>query len=112
MIIRSIKFTLRLCLVPATDTLRISRMTSVLNLGGLNYQNGNPVRLGIEANRNDITELRKVIDALTADVTSLKTRLTTAEKDVATARSDAAEAKGTVVAAVTATAAATKSSHA
>jgi len=99
-----------MCSVPATDTLGTSRMTSVLNLGGLNYQNGNPVRLGIEANRNDITELRKVIDALTADVTSLKTRLATAEKDVAAARSDAAEAKGTVVAAVSA--ASTKSSHA
>jgi len=99
-----------LCLVPATDTLRTSRMTSVLNLGGLNYQNGNPVRLGIEANRNDITELRKIIDTLAADVTSLKTRLATAEKDVATARTEAAEAKGTVVAAVTA--ASTKSSHA
>ena len=72
-------------------------MTSVLNGGGLNYQNGNPVRLGIEANRNEIGELRKVVEALILDLGSVKTRLATAEKDVAAARAEAAEAKASAV---------------
>lgn len=71
-------------------------MTSVLNGGGLNYQNGNPVRLGIEANRNEIGELRKVVEALTLDLGSVKARLATAEKEVAAARTEAAEAKAAV----------------
>jgi hypothetical protein len=74
-------------------------MTSVLNLGGLNFQNGNPVRLGIEANRTDINELRKVVDALIADVGTLKTRLATAEKEVVAAKAEAQEAKGAIAAA-------------
>jgi hypothetical protein len=68
-------------------------MTSVLNGGGLNYQNGNPVRLGIEANRTEIGELRKVVEALTLDLGSVKARLATAEKEVAAASAAAAEAK-------------------
>jgi hypothetical protein len=68
-------------------------MTSVLNGGGLNYQNGNPVRLGIEANRTEIGELRKVVEALTLDLGSVKARLATAEKEVAAARAEASEAK-------------------
>ena len=72
-------------------------MTSVLNGGGLNYQNGNPVRLGIEAKRNEIGELRKVVEALILDLGSVKTRLATAEKDVAAARAEAAEAKASAV---------------
>jgi hypothetical protein len=68
-------------------------MTSVLNGGGLNYQNGNPVRLGIEANRTEIGELRKVVEALTLDLGSVKARLATAEKEVAAARVEASEAK-------------------
>jgi len=79
-------------------------MTSVLNAGGLNYQNGNPVRLGIEANRTEITELRKVVDALTAEVGVVKARLAIAEKDAAVAKATAAEAKTAIAtAAVTAT---------
>lgn len=83
-------------MVPARNTLGTSRMTSVLNGGGLNYQNGNPVRLGIEANRTEIGELRKVVEALALDLGSVKTRLATAEKDVAAARAEAAEAKATI----------------
>ena len=66
-------------------------MTSVLNGGGLNYQNGNPVRLGIEANRTEISELRKVVEVLTADLAVVKARLTATEK-VATEAKAAAEA--------------------
>jgi cell division septum initiation protein DivIVA len=78
-------------------------MTSVLNAGGLNYQNGNPVRLGIEANRNEITDLRKVVDGLTAEVAVIKARLAIAEKEVAAAKASAAEAKTAIAtAAVTA----------
>jgi hypothetical protein len=73
-------------------------MTSVLNGGGLNYQNGNPVRLGIEANRTEIGELRKVVEALTLDLGSVKARLATAEKEVAAARAEAGEAKAAIVA--------------
>ena len=74
-------------------------MTSVLNGGGLNYQNGNPVRLGIEANRTEISELRKVVEALRVDLGTVKTRLATAEKDVAAAWAAATEAKATIAAA-------------
>ena len=74
-------------------------MTSVLNGGGLNYQNGNPVRLGIEANRNEISELRKVVEALNADLSTVKSRLATAEKEVALASAVANEAKATIAAA-------------
>jgi predicted nucleic acid-binding Zn-ribbon protein len=75
-------------------------MTSVLNAGGLNYQNGNPVRLGIEANRTEIGELRKVVEALRVDLETVKTRLFTAEKEVTAARAEASEAKATLAAAV------------
>jgi type IV secretory pathway VirB4 component len=88
-----------LCSDPAFNTLGISRMTSVLNAGGLNYQNGNPVRLGIEANRNEIGELRKVVEALTVDLGVVKARLAIAEKDATAAKASAAEAKATIAAA-------------
>ena len=68
-------------------------MTSVLNAGGLNYQNGNPVRLGIEANRNEISELRKVVEGLSTEISIVKSRLATAERSVAEAKAAAAEAK-------------------
>ena len=84
----------------ANNRLGQSRMTSVLFNAGLNYQNGNPVRLGIESNRNDITELRKLLDLHTTEITLLKARVTVAEKE-------AREAKAAVAAASTATATAT-----
>jgi len=65
-------------------------MTSVLNGGGLNYQNGNPVRLGIEANRTEISELRKVVEALTADLGAVKARLAITEKVATEAKASAA----------------------
>ena len=74
-------------------------MTSVLNAGGLNYQNGNPVRLGIEANRNEITELRKVVEGLSADLSVTKARLAIAEKGVNDAKTAAAEARSAAAAA-------------
>jgi len=74
-------------------------MTSVLNGGGLNYQNGYPVRLGIEANRTEIGELRKVVEALTADLGVVKARLAIAEKDATAAKASAAEDKATIAAA-------------
>jgi len=68
-------------------------MTSVLNAGGLNYQNGNPVRLGIEANRTEITELRKVVEGLSADLSITKARLAITERVANEAKAAAAEAK-------------------
>jgi hypothetical protein len=79
-------------------------MTSVLFNAGLNYQNGNPVRLGIEANRSDITELRKLLDVHTTEITLLKARLAVAEKD-------AREAKAAAAAAATAAAPSTTIPH-
>jgi hypothetical protein len=75
-------------------------MTSVLNAGGLNYQNGNPVRLGIEANRTEIGELRKVVEALRVDLNTVKTHLAAVEKEAGAAKAEAAEAKATLAAAV------------
>jgi len=81
-------------------------MTSVLNAGGLNYQNGNPVRLGIEANRTEISELRKVVEGLTGEVAILKARLMTAERAVVETRAAATEAKTSALEAKAAIAAA------
>jgi glycine cleavage system regulatory protein len=65
-------------------------MTSVLFNAGLNYQNGNPVRLGIEGNRNDILELRKLLDSHTIEINLLKARVTVAEKEAREAKAAAA----------------------
>jgi hypothetical protein len=86
--------------LPAFNTLGRIRMTSVLNAGGLNYQNGNPVRLGIEANRTEIGELRKVVEALRVDLNTVKTHLAAVEKEAGAAKAEAAEAKATLAAAV------------
>ena len=80
-------------------------MTSVQNAGGLNYQNGNPVRLGIEGNRNDIIELRKLVESHTVELNLVKARLAVAEKDAREAK--AAAAAATAAAASTATPTAT-----
>jgi len=79
----------------ANNRLGQSRMTSVLFNAGLNYQNGNPVRLGIEANRSDITELRKLLDVHTTEITLLKARLAVAEKEAKEAKAAAAAAAAT-----------------
>jgi hypothetical protein len=88
-----------LCFIPAFNSLATIRMTSVLNAGGLNYQNGNPVRLGIEANRNEISDLRKVVEGLTAEVSIVKARLAIAERNATEAKTSASEAKATIAAA-------------
>ena len=67
-------------------------MTSVLFNAGLNYQNGNPVRLGIEGNRNDIVELRKLLDVHTIEINLLKARVAVAEKEAKEAKAAAAAA--------------------
>jgi hypothetical protein len=63
--------------------------------------------LGIEANRTEIGELRKVVEALIVDLGSVKARLATAEKEVAAARAEASEAKTLSATAATAAAAST-----
>lgn len=78
-------------------------MTSVLFNAGLNYQNGNPVRLGIEANRNDITELRKLLDLHTIEINLLKARVTVAEKEAREAKAAAAAAAAAAASSATAT---------
>jgi len=80
---------------PHHNPLDQSRMTSVLFNAGLNYQNGNPVRLGIEANRSDITELRKLLDVHTIEINLLKARLAVAEKEVREAKAAAAASSAT-----------------
>lgn len=79
-------------------------MTSVLNAGGLNYQNGNPVRLGIEGNRNDIIELRKLVESHTVELNLVKARLAVAEKDAREAKAAAAAATSTATPTATTTA--------
>jgi len=70
-------------------------MTSVLFNAGLNYQNGNPVRLGIEGNRNDIVELRKILESHTSEINLLKARLSVAEREVKEAKAAAAPVTAT-----------------
>lgn len=51
------------------QSIYIHRMSSVLNLGGLNFQAGNPVRREITQLRNEINELKKAF-ALLKETTS------------------------------------------
>lgn len=51
------------------QSITIHRMSSVLNLGGLNFQAGNPVRREITQLRNEISELKKAF-ALLKETTS------------------------------------------
>ena len=85
-------------------------MTSVLFNAGLNYQNGNPVRLGIEANRSDITELRKLLDSHTIEINLLKARVTVAEKEAREAKAAAAASTAPSSASIASTAASTTTS--
>jgi hypothetical protein len=50
-------------------------MTSVLTYGGLNYQNGNPLRGEIMGLKRENDNLRKLVNALYADVTMLRAEL-------------------------------------
>ena len=85
-------------------------MTSVLFNAGLNYQNGNPVRLGIEANRSDITELRKLLDVHSIEINLLKARVTVAEKEAREAKAAAAASTAPSSASIASTAASTTTS--
>ncbi len=60
-------------------------MTSVLNLGGLNYQNGNPLRVEIQRINTGIVDLRKITDAQALEINLLKAKVAVLEKTVATA---------------------------
>ena len=50
-------------------------MTSVLTYGGLNFQTGNPLRGEIIGIKRENDSLRKLVNALYADVTMLRSQL-------------------------------------
>lgn len=50
-------------------------MTSVLTYGGLNYQNGNPLRGEIIGLKRENENLKNLVHALYADVTMLRVQL-------------------------------------
>jgi hypothetical protein len=54
-------------------TIRIFRMSSVLNLSGLNYQRGNPLGREIRAIKEEIAELKKQMHALVSGGLSMST---------------------------------------
>ena len=60
-------------------------MTSVLNLGGLNYQNGNPLRVEIQRINTGIVDLRKITDAQALEINLLRAKVAVLERTVATA---------------------------
>ena len=60
-------------------------MTSVLNLGGLNYQNGNPLRVEIQRINTGIVDLRKITDAQALELNLLRAKVAVLERTVATA---------------------------
>jgi hypothetical protein len=55
-------------------------MTSVLNLGGLNYQNGNPLRMEIQRISAGVTDLRKITDAQAVEINLLKAKVAVLER--------------------------------
>lgn len=57
-------------------------MTSVLNLGGLNYQNGNPLRTEIQRINAGVVDLRKITDAQTVEINLLKVKIAVLERTV------------------------------
>jgi peptidoglycan hydrolase CwlO-like protein len=61
-------------------------MTSVLYSGGLNYQLGNPVRSELANLRNQVADLRKLVDGFQADNSFLKNELKNMTKNVAANR--------------------------
>ena len=79
-------------------------MTSVLNSGGLNYQANNPLRIEILRIRNDILDVRSIIDTQKADIALLKAQLAVSDKKIkelstaATAATAAAPAANVTVA--------------
>ena len=57
-------------------------MTSVLNLGGLNYQNGNPLRVEIQRISAGVVDLRKITDAQALEINLLKAKIVVLERTV------------------------------
>jgi hypothetical protein len=57
-------------------------MTSVLNLGGLNYQNGNPLRIEIQRISAGVVDLRKITDAQALEINLLKAKIVVLERTV------------------------------
>jgi hypothetical protein len=55
-------------------------MTSVLNLGGLNYQNGNPLRFEIQRLNAGIADLRKITDTQATEINLLKAKVAVLER--------------------------------
>ena len=58
------------------------RMTSVLNLGGLNYQNGNPLRMEIQRINAGVVDLRKITDAQAVEINLLRAKVAVLERAV------------------------------
>jgi hypothetical protein len=57
-------------------------MTSVLNLGGLNYQNGNPLRMEIQRINAGVVDLRKITDAQAVEINLLRAKVAVLERAV------------------------------
>ncbi len=55
-------------------------MTSVLNLGGLNYQVGNPLRVEIQRISAGVADLRKITDAQAIEINLLKAKVAVLER--------------------------------
>ena len=56
----------RLRIFYAHHSICVRRMSSVLNLSGLNYQGANPVGRELRALRNEMNEMRKLVNELKA----------------------------------------------
>lgn len=55
-------------------------MTSVLNLGGLNYQVGNPLRVEIQRINASVVDVRKIVDAQAVEINLLKAKVAVLER--------------------------------
>jgi hypothetical protein len=57
-------------------------MTSVLNLGGLNYQAGNPLRVEIQRINASVVDLRKIVDTQATEINLLRAKVAVLERAV------------------------------
>ena len=55
-------------------------MTSVLNLGGLNYQANNPLRIEIQRINANLVDLRKITDTQAIEINLLKAKVAVLER--------------------------------
>lgn len=55
-------------------------MTSVLNLGGLNYQAGNPLRVEIQRINASVVDLRKIVDTQATEINLLRAKVAVLER--------------------------------